>query len=341
MVTEAQPSNRQLTPSELVRIEAAALDALADRLEGAMLQSFEAAITLLLECTERGHRVIVSGVGKSGLMGRKIAATLCSTGVPAHFLHPTEALHGDLGMVASGDVLLALSSSGSTEELVVLLPLVRRLGVPVLALCGSSTSALALHSDVFLDASISAEACPHDLAPTASTTVMLALGDALAVTLSSRRGFVPQHFADLHPGGRIGQRLTKVRDLMHAGDALPVVELSTPLPDVIYEMSRKKLGITTVLDVAGGRRLLGMISDGDLRRLLGEAGAQAISYTAGEIMNRHPVTIGSDTFASTALGLMEERKITCLIVVTSQAEVQGVVHIHDLWEAVGVEGSRA
>lgn len=333
--SRAEPGSPRLSPSNLVRIQAAALNALADRLDGAMVEAFEAAIDLLLRCVNGKNHVIVTGVGKSGLIGRKIAATLCSTGVPAHFLHPSDAIHGDMGMIAAEDVLLALSSSGMTHELIGLLPMLRHLKVPVVALCGSRTSELGLAADIFLDVSVSSEACPHDLAPTASTTVMLALGDALAMVLSSRRGFSPQHFADLHPGGQIGRRLTRVRDVMHFGSAIPLVNMFTPMSDVIYEMSSKKLGMTTIVDSGADKRLLGMISDGDLRRLLEQDGAHALDRSAGDIMNRHPVTIDSSAFVSEALALMEDRKITSLIVGAEGTAIDGIVHIHDLWQALG------
>ena len=299
-----------------------------------MGQAFEDAVNLILHCTETGHRVIVSGVGKSGLIGRKIAATLCSIGIPAHFLHPSDAVHGDLGMLAPGDLLLALSASGTTSELLRLLLSVQRRNLPVLAFCGSPLSELGRTADLVLDTSVSVEACPHDLAPTASTTVMLALGDAIAMTLSARRGFSPQEFADLHPEGGIGRRLSRVRDLMHEGGAIPSVRRDTAMADVIYEMSRKKLGMTTVVDGLAADHLLGMISDGDLRRILEKEGALALQRFASDIMNPHPITLGPDVFASEALALMEEKRITSLIITTPETRIQGVIHIHDLWQAL-------
>ncbi len=319
-----------MRPSDLVRVEAAALADLAQRMDGSMLESFSRTVDLLVETVSNGHRVLLTGIGKSGIIARKVAATLRSTGTPAHFLHPSEALHGDLGMLTPGDVVVALSSSGETEDLLALLPALQRMGSDLVAICGCPTSTLAASAKLILDVSISGEACPHNLAPTASTTVMLALGDALALSVSQRLGFKSEDFADLHPGGRLGKRLTRVRDLMHTGDALPTVAPHTLLPDIIYEMSRKKLGMTTVLAPDGGR-LLGMISDGDLRRLLGRDGAQSLSRTAAEIMNPHPVTIDPGTYASTALALLEERKITTLLVLDPQAGLEGVVHLHDLW----------
>jgi arabinose-5-phosphate isomerase len=316
-------------PSELVRTEARALLELAIRLDGAMAAPFARATELVAEAAGRGHRVIVLGMGKSGLIARKIAATLCSTGTPAHFLHPAEALHGDLGMIVQGDVVVALSSSGETEELLSLLPAVRRTGSKVISLCGAVESTLAQASEVFLDASVTTEACAMNLAPTASTTVMLALGDALALEVSQRRGFAAEDFAELHPGGRLGRRLARVGDLMHTGDAMPQVAEDTVMTQVIHEMSHKKLGMTTV--VGEGGVLLGMVSDGDLRRLLERDGPQALTHTAGEIMNAKPATIALGASAGEALALMEGRKITSLIVVGAKGEALGVVHLHDLW----------
>jgi arabinose-5-phosphate isomerase len=293
-----------------------------------MLAPFTDATDLLLQSAEGRPRVVVTGIGKSGIIARKIAATLRSTGTQAHFLHAAEAIHGDLGMLASGDIVLVLSYSGETEELVRLLPTLKRLNATLIAFSGCSTSTLAAACDIFLDASVSAEACSLNLAPTASTTVMLALGDALALEVSRRRGWKAEDFADLHPGGRIGRRLSRVRDLMHSGEALPHVSRSTPMPQVIHEMSHKKLGMTTVLEDGV---LVGMISDGDLRRLLERDGPHALERTAGEIMNPNPRTIDGSAFASAALALMEERKITSLIVTGIDGLALGVVHLHDLW----------
>ena len=273
--------------------------------------------------------LILLGMGKSGLIARKIAATLCSTGTPACFLHPAEALHGDLGVVAMGDLAVALSASGETEEVLALLPALTRIGCGVISLCGAGGSTLAQASEVWLDASVAAEAGELNLAPTASTTVMLALGDALALEVSRSRGFAAQDFAELHAGGRLGRRLARVSELMHTGDALPRVAADTPMAQVIHEMSHKKLGMTTV--IGDGNALLGMISDGDLRRLLERDESNALAHTAGEIMNAHPVTIAPEAFAGEALALMEARKITSLIVVGAKDEALGVVHLHDLW----------
>lgn len=326
--TPLTPADHTL-PSEFVRIEARALLELSLRLDGPMLPVFTQAVDLLLEAIERRNRIIVTGIGKSGLIARKIAATLRSTGTPAHYLHPAEAVHGDLGMLSRGDTVIALSASGETEELLRLLPLLKRLADKLITFSGNLTSTLAEASDVILDTSVSAEACPHNLAPTASTTVMLALGDALALEVSRRRGWKAEDFAELHPGGRLGKQLARVSELMHTGDAMPRVAASTPMTEVIYEMSRRKLGMTTVIEEDG--RLLGMISDGDLRRLLERDGGRALDHTAGEIMNPHPVTIESGAFASSALARMEEKKITSLIVIARDGRAEGVLHLHDLW----------
>jgi arabinose-5-phosphate isomerase len=321
--------NERTRPADLVRTEARALLELAIRLDGPMLAPFARATELVVEAASRGNRVILLGMGKSGLIARKIAATLCSTGTPAHFLHPAEALHGDLGILTDGDLVIALSSSGETEEVLALLPALQRMGSVLISLCGAAGSTLAQASEVFLDASVTAEACALNLAPTASTTVMLALGDALALEVSQCRGFAAKDFSELHPGGRLGRRLARVRDLMHTGNALPQVSADTVMTQVIHEMSHKKLGMTTVL--GEGQVLLGMISDGDLRRLLERDGPNALAHTAGEIMNPRPVTIGAEAFAGEALTLMEERKITSLIVMGPDGEAMGVLHLHDLW----------
>jgi arabinose-5-phosphate isomerase len=340
----------------VVRIEAQALSALADRIAGPMAMAFQRAVELMFSCA---GRVVVTGMGKSGLIARKIAATLSSTGTPALYLHPVDALHGDLGMVVRGDVVLALSASGETEEILALLATIKRLQVPLVAMTGDETngmaarakkskekskaadrsvrstrastprpSTLAAAADVALDCSIAEEACSLGLAPTASTTTMLALGDALAVTLSGKRGFKEEDFANLHPGGKLGKRLARVESLMHAGDALPRVAPLTGMPDVIYEMSRKKLGVTAVVE---GERLVGVISDGDLRRLLEKRGKDVLDLTAGDCMTRNPRTIAAGEFAATALALMEEKKITSLMVVDGNGKLRGIVHLHDLW----------
>ena len=323
----------------VVRIEAEALRALADRLAGPMAADFQRAVELMFDCQ---GRVVVTGMGKSGIIARKIAATLSSTGSPALYLHPVDAVHGDLGMVVRGDVVLALSASGETEEILRLLATIKRLRVPLIAMTcdevagraadksvrSTQASTLASAADIALDVSISKEACSLGLAPTASTTAMLALGDALAVALSEKRGFKEEDFANLHPGGKLGKRLARVESLMHSGDALPRVIATTKMPDVIYEMSRKKLGVTTVVD---GDKLLGVISDGDLRRLLERRGKDALDLSAQDCMNRSPKTIGAQEFAATALARMEEMKITSLVVVDEDQRVRGIVHLHDLW----------
>jgi arabinose-5-phosphate isomerase len=319
-------------PSHFVRVEAEALVRLADRLDTNMSGPFEQAVQLLAASTERGSRVAVTGLGKSGIIARKMAATFNSTGTRACFLHPVEALHGDLGMMSPGDIVVALSYSGETEELLRLLPALERLALPVIALTGCPRSTLGSLAAVALDCSVSEEACNLNLAPTASTTVMLALGDALALELSRRSGFEAIDFAGLHPGGKLGRRLALVRDLMHTGDNLPRVSPSTPMVQVIHEMSHRKLGMTTVVreGKSGRLELAGIISDGDLRRMLERAGPHALERTAADIMNRNPCTITPTSFASDALALMEERKITSLVVMDDG--VAGVVHLHDLWQ---------
>ena len=319
----------------VVRIEADALRALADRLAGPMASDFERAVELLYGCA---GRVVVTGMGKSGLIARKIAATLTSTGSPALFLHPAEALHGDLGMVVRGDIVLALSASGETSEILQLLATVKRLGVPLITLtCDDlystseeppSRSTLAQAADVALDCSVAHEACSLGLAPTASTTTMLALGDALAVALSERRGFKEEDFANLHPGGKLGKRFARVSSLMHTGNAVPSVSPSTHMTEVIYEMSRKGLGMTTVVE---GEKLVGLISDGDLRRLLEHHGKQVFDLTAGECMTRSPKVVGPEVFAIAALDIMEQKKITSLPVIDDAGRLLGVLHLHDLW----------
>ena len=332
----SNPEDGNLKPSapaaaDLVRTEAAALETLAARLEGPMAAEFDRAVELILRCGEGRGRVVVTGMGKSGIIAQKIAATLSSTGSPALFLHPAEAVHGDLGVLMPGDVVIALSASGETEEILRLLATLKRKGDGLVSFCCNLQSTLAVASDVALDCGVEREACGLNLAPTASTTVMLALGDALAIAVSLRKGFRAEDFAELHPGGKLGKRLAKVRDLMHAGNAVPVVAPTTPMTDVIYEMSSKKLGMTTV-QMDG--KLCGVISDGDLRRLLEREGGAALSRTAGEAMNAHPRTIAAEELAATALGILESRKITSLVVVDADAKVEGVVHLHDLW---GVE----
>jgi arabinose-5-phosphate isomerase len=315
-------------PAALVRTEAVALEALAGRLEGPMAEPFARAVELVLRCGESNGRVVVTGMGKSGIIAQKIAATLSSTGSPALFLHPAEAVHGDLGVLLKGDVVIALSASGETEEILRLLATLKRKGDALVSFCCNLQSTLAAASDVALDCGVEREACGLNLAPTASTTTMLALGDALAIAVSLKKGFRAEDFAELHPGGKLGKQLARVRDLMHAGSDVPVVTPATPMSDVIYEMSSKKLGITTVQE---NGLLRGVISDGDLRRLLEREGGAALSRTAGEAMNAHPRTIAAEELAAKALAILEERKITSLVVVDAQMRVEGVVHLHDLW----------
>jgi arabinose-5-phosphate isomerase len=318
------------SPSELVRIEAAALEQLAQRLEGPQHEVFERVAALLTVTVQSGQRVVLTGVGKSGLIARKIAATLLSTGTRAQFLHPTEALHGDLGLLSRGDVLLALSYSGQTEELLRLLPVLPHLGVTLVSLTGCATSTLAKSSAHVLDVSVDREACNHQLAPTASTTAMLALGDALAIDVSRRLDFQPQDFAEIHPGGQLGRRLARVEQLMHTGEALPIVPPEATLPEIIQEMSAKRLGMTTVQSAG---KLLGILSDGDLRRLFASSGPDAFHKTAAEILNASPRTIAPTPFAGDALALMERYKITALIVTedgTAASAVLGILHLHDV-----------
>jgi len=336
---QPSPGNREtgrLEPAaphaaDLVRTEAAALEALALRLEGPMAEPFSRAVELILRCGQENGRVVVTGMGKSGIIAQKIAATLSSTGSPALFLHPAEAVHGDLGVLMPGDVVVALSASGETEEILRLLATLKRKGDALVSFTCNLHSTLAAASDVALDCGVEREACGLNLAPTASTTAMLALGDALAIAVSLRKGFKAEDFAELHPGGKLGKRLAKVRDLMHSGGEVPVVAPTTPMTDVIYEMSSKKLGMTTVQQEG---RLRGVISDGDLRRLLEREGGAALSRSAGEAMNPHPRTIAASELAAMALAILEQRKITSLVVVDANQTVEGVLHLHDLW---GVE----
>ncbi|HYX69875.1 MAG TPA: KpsF/GutQ family sugar-phosphate isomerase [Terriglobales bacterium] len=314
------------TGENVVRIEMEALRELAERLAGPMGPAFERALDMLYACA---GRVVVTGMGKSGLVARKVAATLSSTGTPSLFLHPAEAVHGDLGMVVRGDVVLALSFSGETEELLTLLATLKRLEAKLVVVTGNVKSTLAQAAEVALDCSVAKEACSLGLAPTASTTAMLALGDALAVALAEKRGFKEEDFANLHPGGKLGKKLARVTTLMHTGDAVPRVAPKTKMPDVIYEMSKKGLGVTAVVEDGG--RLVGIISDGDLRRLLGKRGKDILDLTAGECMTREPKTIRGEEFAATALDLMEQKRITALVVVDGEGKLEGIVHLHDLW----------
>ena len=311
---------------KVLQTEASAILALVDRID----ERFEQAVRILLEC--RG-RAIVTGMGKSGIICRKIAATLSSTGTPAFFLHPAEAIHGDLGVLQADDVVIALSNSGETEELLRLLETIRRIGARLIAVTGDRDSTLGQAADVALDCHVSEEACPMNLVPTASTTAALALGDALAMTLFVAKGFRQDDFANIHPGGKIGKRLMRVEQLMHGGDQRPIVRVNTPMSDVMTEMSRKGFGMTCVLDTMD--RLAGIITDGDLRRQMmtaREGGARSIlERNASDVMTANPVTVTRATLAVEALRHMEQRKITSIVVVSPEHQVEGIVHLHDLW----------
>ena len=305
----------------VLAIEARAVQVLIDRLD----ERFVQAVEVLYQCK---GKVIVSGMGKSGLIGQKIAATLASTGTPSFFLHPAEGVHGDLGMVARRDAMIAISNSGETQEVLQLLPFVKRMNLPVVALTGRTTSTLGKISDVVLDISVSEEACPMGLAPTASTTATLAMGDALALALLRKRGFKQEDFAQFHPGGTLGRRLlVKVKDLMHGGNDVPRIGLDASGSDAILEMTAKKLGMTTVLNETG--LLMGIITDGDLRRFI-QHGGDFTRVTAADLASRNPKTIGPDELATTAVGLMEQHSITALVVVDRHHRLTGVIHLHDL-----------
>jgi arabinose-5-phosphate isomerase len=310
------------TAKRVFEIEARAIVGLIERLD----QNFDRAVELLFACK---GRVVVTGLGKSGLIGRKISATLASTGTPSLFLHAAEALHGDLGMLTCDDVLLSISQSGETEELVALLESVKRLGIHLITLTAQTRSTLAAASDVVLNIAVKEEACSLNLAPTASTAAALAMGDALAIALLERRGFKEQDFAALHPGGRLGKKLRRIETLMHAGEDLPRVLPSAKMPDVIYEMSRKGLGMAAVAEANGG--LLGIITDGDLRRIMQTRRENILDLSARDCMTRNPVTLRRTELAASALRLMEEKKITSVLVVDDAGVLEGVVHIHDLW----------
>ena len=305
---------------KVLQTEAAAILALVDRID----DRFAEAVQLIRGCQ---GRVIVTGMGKSGIICRKIAATLASTGTPAFFLHPAEAVHGDLGVIQADDVVIAMSYSGETEELTRVLETLKRIGAPLIALTGDLKSTLAQAANVALDCRVSEEACPMNLVPTASTTAALAMGDALAMAVLVEKGFKPDDFANLHPGGKLGKKLMRVAQLMHSGEALPVVQLHSAMRDVIYEMSRKGLGMTTVVDKDG--TLAGIITDGDLRRKM--SSANIFELTARDVMSVTPVTIQPDTLAVEGLAVLEQRKITSIVVVDANRRVEGVVHLHDLW----------
>jgi arabinose-5-phosphate isomerase len=311
------------TARKVLEIEAEAIRELIPRLD----ESFDRAVATLLACA---GRVVVTGMGKSGFIAQKISATLASTGSPSLFLHPVEATHGDLGRIVKGDVLLAVSNSGDTGEILALVTWLKRLGAPVVALTGDPRSPLAQAADVHLDVSIRAEACPLGLAPTASTTAALAMGDALSMSLLEKRGFTVDDFAVLHPGGRLGKKLLRVEDVMHTGDAIPRVRPQTQMKDVLFEMTRKRLGLTTVTEEDG--TLVGMISDGDLRRQMERHGYALLDRTAAECMTRAPALVGRRELATRALDLLETRKITSLLVTDEKGRVEGVLHLHDLWK---------
>ncbi len=309
----------------VLSIEAEAIQGLRERLD----DNFSRAIDILLQAP---GKVVLTGVGKSGLIGRKIAATFASTGTPAFFLHPAEGMHGDIGMVRKGDVVIALSNSGETEEIVRLLPIFKRLGLSLIALTGVSDSTLGRHADVALYAGVQEEACPLGYAPTASTTAALALGDALAVVLFEEKGFSLQDFAMLHPGGTLGHRLQKVEDVMHCGEEIPLVLQETPLQDALFTISSKRLGVTGVVNGSGA--LVGVITDGDVRRAMAR-GVDLFTTKAGEIMTRSPKRLMSTELAASALRKMEEFQITSLFVFDENdpEKLLGIVHIHDLLKA--------
>ena len=309
---------------DTLAIESQAISAAASRLD----DSFARAVQLALKCS---GRLVVTGMGKSGHIGRKIAATLASTGTPAMFVHPAEASHGDLGMITRTDVVLAISNSGESEELTAILPLIKRMGVPLLAMTGRAGSSLGQHADVVLDTSVEKEACPHNLAPTASTTVQLAMGDALAVALLSARGFRPDDFARSHPGGALGRKLlTLVSDVMRPAEQAPRVGLDASLPEMMREISAKGLGATAVVDAAG--LPVGIFTDGDLRRLI-EGGTDLRAVTAGAVMHRHPRTVRPEALAVEAAELMETHNINSLLVVDARGCLCGALNSHDLMRA--------
>jgi arabinose-5-phosphate isomerase len=311
------------TARKVLEIEAEAIRELIPRLDA----SFDRAVDILLACT---GRVVTTGMGKSGIIAQKLSATLASIGTPSLFLHPAEAIHGDLGRIVKGDALVAVSNSGDTEEILALVPWLKRLSVPLVTLSGNPRSPLAQAADVHVDVGVRVEACPLGLAPTASTTAALAMGDALSMALLERRGFTIDDFAVLHPGGRIGKKLQRVEDLMHTGDEIPRVAPATPMKEVLFEMTRKRLGLTTVAEPDG--TLLGMISDGDLRRQLERHGYAIFDKSAFECMTRDPVRVERHELATRALDLMESRRITALLVVDEERRVEGVLHLHDLWK---------
>ena len=308
---------------EVLRIEAAALARLANRFVAA---PFDLALDIVLGC---GGRIVVSGMGKSGIIARKLAGTLASTGSPAFFLHPAEAGHGDLGMLIEGDVLIVISQSGDTKEVVAMLPTIKRLGVPLIAILGETDSTLGREADAVLDAAVEQEACPLGLIPTASTTAALAVGDALAMALLEERGFSADDLAAHHPRGSLGRQLLRVHHVMHTDAAIPRVTMEAGMNTVLAEMSAKGLGMTTVVD--SDERLVGVITDGDLRRFIQEHGEGGMDSAASSWMTREPVCVRADALATEALRMMEEKRITALPVVNGERQPEGVVHLHDLW----------
>jgi arabinose-5-phosphate isomerase len=306
-----------------VKAEALALSEMAGRMGG----EFAQAVELLLAAK---GKVIVAGVGKSGLIGQKIAATLTSTGTPSFFLHPTDALHGDLGIVSKGDVAIIISKSGGTDELCELLAMLKRVGVRIIALLGKADSALAAQSDVVLDVSVKEEACPHDLVPTTSTTAALAMGDALAIALLDQRNFTPEDFACFHPGGGLGKRLLmRVSDLMQSGKDVPVVRQNASMKDAILEMTAKR-GVTSIVDAEG--RLMGVLTDGDLKRLLTKSG-DIFSLKVDEVMNKNPKTVDGGQLAVKAAKMMEDFRVTSLLVLDKEKKPVGIIHLHDIMQA--------
>jgi arabinose-5-phosphate isomerase len=311
------------TARKVLEIESDAIRELIARLDA----SFDRAVEVLIACT---GRVVVTGMGKSGIIAQKISATLASIGTPSLYLHPADATHGDLGRIVKGDALVSISNSGDTEEILALVPWLKRLGVPMVALTGSPRSPLAQAADVHIDVGVRSEACPLGLAPTASTTAALAMGDAISMALLERRGFTVDDFAVLHPGGQLGKKLMRVEDLMHTGDAIPRVAPGTTMKDVLFEMTRKRLGLTTVVEPDG--TLAGVISDGDLRRQMERHGYALLDRSAAECMTRTPVLVDRRELATRALDLLESRRITALLVTDERGRIEGVLHLHDLWK---------
>ncbi len=309
------------TGKKVLEVEAKAVKNLIDRID----EQFDKAVEFLYQCK---GKIVITGIGKSGLIAQKIAATFTSTGTPAIFMHPTEAVHGDLGIILEKDVVIAISYSGETKEIITLLEFLKRIGIKIIALTGNKNSKLAKHSDIVLDIGVEQEACPIGLVPTSSTTAALAMGDALAIAVMQKKGFGEEDFAFVHPRGQIGKRLLKVKHLMHTGEEIPIVRTNTPMRETVEEMTRKKLGVTCVIDE--DKKLVGIITDGDLRRLLIKYG-NFMNKTAGECMKFGPITIDKEELATKALNIMEEKKITSLIIKNNKDEVEGIIHLHDLW----------